>query len=329
MGYQGKSWGAPGASEPSERKAEAVTELKVTRRCRAPPPWGELAASPCSLGGDAGRGTCPSVLFWGHPGQRAGSRVLSQSWGAVASLPLLHQPSRAAPGGVAMSPRGKSPAHRLTSAPGGWQWEGQPQSPQGTRHRARTLSVKPGCTARPSPSIHLTCRMSPAVSLATAMASRTPRAAFPCIPCDVGPVSRVTQHPGALAGRYRGSPAASRCAQPRATWQHCCGGRGGLGWGDRHDAGRSGGAGSPACHGRAQPTLCSLQVLVGLPGVGSHGQLGGGRRSKAWGRCACTKGWGLALGLWAASIPRGTIAKGCWQVSRTTGHAWTVLVTSG
>lgn len=237
--------------------------------------------------------------------------MLSQSWGAVASLSLLHRPSRAAPGGVAMSPRGKSPAHRLTSAPGGWQWEGQPQSPQGTRHRARTLSVKPGCTARPPPSTHLTCRMSPAVSLATAMASRTPRAAFPCIPCDVGPVSRVTQHPGALAGRYRGSPAASCCArEPRATWQHCCGGPGGLGWGAQARCWQVWGSRQPCLSRQSSAHALLTAGARGSAGCGEPWAAQGWEEKQGLGTLCLHKGPGTGSGLVGSRHSQGDSSQG-------------------
>lgn len=80
------------------------------------------------------------------------------------------------------------------------------------------------------------------------------------------------------------------------------------------------------------PHSAHCRCLGALPSVGSHGQLRGERKSKAWGLCvctqgwglcACTQGWGLCLGLWAVSVPKGRVAKGCWQVSSTAGHSWT------
>lgn len=70
------------------------------------------------------------------------------------------------------------------------------------------------------------------------------------------------------------------------------------------------------------------RCLGALLSVGSHGQLRGERKSKAWGLGACTRGWGLcacAQGLWAVSVPKGRVTKGCWQVSSTAGHSWTSL----
>lgn len=89
------------------------------------------------------------TLFCGDPGWVTGSRVLSQSWGAVASLSLLHQPSRAAPGAVAMFPRGMSPPHRPRGmAMGGPASVPPGHVPQGTKP---SPLVKLGCTARPPP----------------------------------------------------------------------------------------------------------------------------------------------------------------------------------
>lgn len=51
------------------------------------------------------------------------------------------------------------------------------------------------------------------------------------------------------------------------------------------------------------------RCLVGLPSLGIHGQLRGGRKSKAWEPCACTQE--LCLGLGTEDVPKGKGAKGC------------------
>lgn len=182
-----------------------MIELKVARGCKAPRPWGGLAVSPCPW-----QERCFVEIQDGGQGAECSARAAVQWLLCPCSTSPAEQPQV-----PWQCPQGECP---LLVTPGGWQWESQPQCPQGMCHRAQPQPAgEAGLHCQPPPSTHLTCRMSPAVSLATAMASRTPRAEFPCIPCDVSPVSRVTQHPGALAGRYWGSPAAFCCAQPLAT----------------------------------------------------------------------------------------------------------------
>lgn len=165
----------------------------------------------------------------GVPGHRyrqcwggAGSKVLE--WGLRTAAPLLLLPpaQQSSPRQSDSVSEGKTPI----SAPGGWQG-GSPDRDMPIWCRAGTplqeKADKAGVSGQgPASPPSLTCRMSPAVSVATAMASRTPRAEFPCLPCDVIRCFPGNPASGADSGKQVGedlSPPAASC------WAH-----GGLGW---------------------------------------------------------------------------------------------------
>lgn len=259
LGHRGKSWGVHGASAPLEGKAEAAVNPKASRECcwgcKAPSPWwgGLLLApwQPPEGWGDAGElqagegvpHGCGETKRAGSGGGGAGGKALA---GLLSLLPPAQQSSPRRGDNV---PKGKIPS---TSPGRGWQGGGQPHCPPPghvpTWHRTGTpfqegKAEGAGVRCRPPASPpSLTCGMSPAVSLATAMASRTPRAEFPCLPCDV--IRRFPGNPASGSRRWqagRGGPQpthrllpcpAARHPKAKHPWKGraCVVARGGLGW---------------------------------------------------------------------------------------------------
>lgn len=101
-----------------------MIELKVARGCKAPRPWAGLAVSPCPW-----QERCFVEIQDGGQGAECSARAAVQWLLCPCSTSPAEQPQV-----PWQCPQGECP---LLVTPGGWQWESQPQCPQGMCHRAQ------------------------------------------------------------------------------------------------------------------------------------------------------------------------------------------------
>ena len=230
---------------------------------------------------------CPWASQSGQAAAAGGQQAAKRSDGAEAQRllsPCCHQPSRAAPGGVAMSPRGKPPpvpwgvgkvAADAIRTPRARARLAQGRDPLAGGEGRRSRGASPGPRLR-HPPLPAGCR--PPFPWQRRWHPEHLGQSFPASPAMSSTVSRVTQHPGAGSGRQveedLSPPTAFCCAQPFATRKQSTGGRAVP---VRWPVVALGGCGRAAGRGWQAPGL-----LFPDPGMGRYGKwpgsLGGSRQ---------------------------------------------------